>query len=191
MVSFRKFVSLLEIRNFEKKEEKGMCEEKVTVYCGNGKGKTTAALGYAIQCAGQGKSVIIIQFLKGKKEGELEFLRRLEPEIKLFSFARSEKNFAELSEEEQQEESMNIRNGFNFAKKVLVTGECNLLILDEFLGLLDNQMISREDLESLMNARSEDTEIMFTGRVMSDVLRQFAGKIYEIQSEGKEEQESY
>ena len=78
---------------------------------------------------------------------------------------------------------MNIRNGFNFAKKVLVTGECNLLILDEFLGLLDNQMISEEELESLMSARSEDTEIMFTGRVMSDALRKYVGKIYKIQSE--------
>lgn len=157
-----------------------MCEKKVTVYCGDGKGKTTAALGYAIQSVSQGNSVIIIQFLKGKREEELEFLRRLEPEVKVFSFARSEKNFAELSEEEQQEESMNIRNGFNFAKKVLVTGECNVLILDEFLGLLDNKMISEEDLEILMNAKSEDTEIMFTGRIMSDALRQYVGKIYEI-----------
>lgn len=157
-----------------------MCEKKVTVYCGDGKGKTTAALGYAIQSASQGNSVIIIQFLKGKREDEMEFLRRLEPEVKFFSFARSEKNFTELSEEEQQEEGMNIRNGFNFAKKVLVTGECSLLILDEFLGLLDNKMISEEDLEILMNAKSEDTEIMFTGRNMSDALRKYVGTIYEI-----------
>ncbi len=160
-----------------------MYEENVIVYCGDGKGKTTAALGYAIQCASRGENVIIIQFLKGRREEELEFLRRLEPEIKLFSFARSEKNFTELSEEEQQEESMNIRNGFNFAKKVLVTGECNLLVLDEFLGLLDNQMISEEELEVLMNSKSEDTKIMFTGRVMNDDLRKYAGKIYKIHSE--------
>lgn len=160
-----------------------MYDEKVTVYCGDGKGKTTAALGYAIQSAGQGNSVIIIQFLKGKKETEMELLRRLEPEIKFFSFAKTQKNFAELSEEEQQEESMNIRNGFNFAKKVLLTGECNLLILDEFLGLLDNGMISEEDLGILMNAKSEDTEIMFTGRVISDMLRRYAGKIYEIHAD--------
>lgn len=160
-----------------------MYDNKVTVYCGNGKGKTTAALGYAMQCASQGKSVIIIQFLKGKKEEELEFFRRLEPELKIFSFARSEKNFIELSEEEQQEESMNIRNGFNFAKKVLVTGECNLLILDEFLGILNNRMISEEELESLMNAKSEDMEIICTGRVMNEALRKYAGKVYEVNSE--------
>lgn len=162
------------------RKENGMCEEKITVYCGDGKGKTTAALGYAIQSASQGDSVIIIQFLKGKREKELEFLRRLEPEVKVFSFSRSEKNFSDLSEEEQQEEEINIRNGFNFARKVLVTGECSILILDEFLGLLDNRMVSQEDLDSLMAARSEDTEIMFTGRVMSDLLDRYVERIYKI-----------
>lgn len=157
-----------------------MCEEKVTVYCGERKGKTTAAFGCAVQAASQGDSVIIIQFLKGKREEELEFLRRLEPEVKVFSFARSEKNFTDLTREEQQEEEMNIRNGFNFARKVLVTGECSLLILDGFLGLLDNHMISGEDLDSLMCAKSEDTQIVFTGGVMSDLLRRYAGNVYEI-----------
>ena len=157
-----------------------MCKEKVTVYCGDGKGKTTAALGYALQAAGQGDNVIIIQFLKGRKEEEMEYLRRLEPEIKFFRFAKTEKNFAELSKEEQEEEAINIRNGFNFARKVLVTGECSLLILDEFLGLWENRLIYVEDLDSLMNAASEDTEIIFTGRVMGDSLRKYIGKVYEI-----------
>ncbi|MCI9083955.1 MAG: cob(I)yrinic acid a,c-diamide adenosyltransferase [Lachnospiraceae bacterium] len=157
-----------------------MCEEKVTVYCGEKKGKTTAAFGCAVQSASQGDSVIIIQFLKGKREEELEFLRRLEPEVKVFSFARSEKNFTDLNKEEQQEEEMNIRNGFNFARKVLVTGECSLLILDGFLGLLDNQMISGEELDTLINAKSEDTKIVFTGGAMNDILRRYADKIYEI-----------
>ena len=155
-----------------------MCEEKVTVYCGEKKGKTTAAFGCAVQSASQGDSVIIIQFLKGKREEELEFLRRLEPEVKVFSFARSEKNFTDLNKEEQQEEEMNIRNGFNFARKVLVTGECSLLILDGFLGLLDNQMISGEELDTLINAKSEDTKIVFTGGAMNDILRRYADKIY-------------
>lgn len=56
----------------------------VQVYCGGGKGKTTAALGQGIRAASQGKSVIIIQFLKRKNEEEIDFIRRLEPEIKLF-----------------------------------------------------------------------------------------------------------
>lgn len=162
-----------------------MREQKVIVYCGEGKGKTAAALGYAIQSASHGERVIIIQFLKGKKSQEMEFLRRLEPEVKAFSFTRLGKDFAEMSEEERQEEGMNIRNGFNFAKKVLVTGECSLLVLDDFLSLLNNGMVSQEDLEALMKACSEDTELIFTGRGMNEALEAFAGKIYEIREESQ------
>lgn len=162
-----------------------MREQKVTVYCGEGKGKTAAALGYAIQSASHGENVIIIQFLKGKKSEEMEFLRRLEPEVKVFSFTRLGKNYAELSEEERQEEGMNIRNGFNFAKKVLVTGECSLLVLDDFLSLLNNGLVTREDLEILMKARSEDTELIFTGRGMNEALEPYAGEIYEIREESR------
>lgn len=59
----------------------------IQVYYGEGHGKSTAAIGNAIRIASEGKSVIIIQFLKGKNENELTFLSRLEPEIKIFRFA--------------------------------------------------------------------------------------------------------
>lgn len=160
-----------------------MSKGNVIVYYGEGKGKTTSALGHAIRSAGQGKSVIIIQFLKGKNEDEISFIRRLEPEIKFFRFEKSQENFNLLSEEEKKEESMNIKNGFNFAKKVLMTGECNILILDEFLGLLDKRVITMEDLESLLQVKAEDTEIIFTGRVMDEKLRDYADEIYKIQPE--------
>lgn len=160
-----------------------MSKGNVLVYYGEGKGKSTSALGHAIQSASQGKSVIIIQFLKGKNDDEISFIRRLEPEIKFFRFEKSQENFDQLSEEEKKEESMNIKNGFNFAKKVLVTGECNVLILDEFLGLLDKQVISIEELESMLQAKSEDTEIIFTGRVMDENLSRYANEIYRIQAE--------
>ena len=64
-----------------------------------------------------------------------------------------------------------------------MTGECNLLVLDSFLELLDNKMVSEEDLEILMNAKSEDTEIMFTGKHINEALRKYIGKIYEIHAE--------
>ncbi len=160
-----------------------MSKGNVIVYYGEGKGKTTSALGHAIRSASQGKSVIIIQFLKGKNEDEISFIRRLEPEIKFFRFEKSQENFNLLSEEEKKEESMNIKNGFNFAKKVLMTGECNILILDEFLGLLDKRVITMEDLESLLQVKAEDTEIIFTGRVMDEKLRDYADEIYKIQPE--------
>lgn len=160
-----------------------MSKGNVLVYYGEGRGKTSSALGHAIHAASQGRSVIIIQFLKGKNDDEISFIRRLEPEIKFFRFEKSQENYDELSEEEKKEECMNIKNGFNFAKKVLVTGECSVLILDEFLGLLDNHVITNEELESMFQAKSEDTEIIFTGRVMDANLIKYADEIYKIQPE--------
>ena len=63
-----------------------MSTGKIQVYYGAGRGKTSAALGYAIHEASKGESVIVIQFLKRKDEDEISFLGRLEPEIRLFRF---------------------------------------------------------------------------------------------------------
>lgn len=58
----------------------------VHIYTGDGRGKSPAALGRAVQAAAAGEQVVIIQFLKGKGLEDTEFVRRLEPEIKLFRF---------------------------------------------------------------------------------------------------------
>ena len=150
----------------------------VQVYYGAGKGKSTAALGKAILAASEGKAVFIIQFLKGKTNERTEFLKRLEPDIKIFRFEKSEGYFNELSKEEQEEESANIRNGVNFAKKVLSTGECDLLILDEALGLVDSGLLKMEDLKNLISARVEDMDLILTGRVLSEGLREYVDEIY-------------
>ena len=69
----------------------------VQIYSGEGHGKSAAALGRAIQVASSGKNVVIINFLKGTQNEE--FLKRLEPEIKIFRFEKSEEEFAQLSED--------------------------------------------------------------------------------------------
>lgn len=94
-----------------------MSTGKIQVYYGAGRGKTSAALGYAIHEASKGESVIVIQFLKRKDEDEISFLGRLEPEIRLFRFQKSEKYYNELPDEGQLEEQMNMKNGINYARK--------------------------------------------------------------------------
>ena len=148
-----------------------MATGSVQVYYGAGRGKSPAALG---------KTVFIIQFLKGKSDEEMEFLKRLEPEIKFFRFEKSEEYFSELSEEEQLEEVKNIKNGINFAKKVLTTGECDLVILDEVLGLVDHGLIDAEELKTLIGARLDDTDLIMTGWVLSDELRPYIDEIYHL-----------
>lgn len=146
-----------------------MAEGRVTIYTGTGHGKTQAALGNALQRAALGKYVVIIQFLKGKGLKETEFLQRLEPEIKLFRFEKSTENFTERTEEEKREEIAHIRNGFNFARKVISTGGCSLLVLDEVLGLVDNEIITTEDLHSLLDLRGEMDVIMTGISIKEDI----------------------
>ena len=155
-----------------------MNQGSIIVYYGNGKGKSSSAIGHAIYAASEGESVAIIQFLKGNNQKEIDFLKRLEPEVRLFSF---EKN-AELSEEQKQEAIINIKNGLNFAKKVLVTGESTILVLDEILGLLARNIITIEDIKVLIDAKDEGTELILTGTEMNKELMQYVDAVYEIKS---------
>lgn len=157
-----------------------MSTGKIQVYYGAGRGKTSAALGYAIHEASKGESVIVIQFLKRKDEDEISFLGRLEPEIRLFRFQKSEKYYNELPEEEQLEEQMNMKKGINYARKVLQTGECNILILDEVLGLLNEQIVSEEEILHLMELKSDDMDLIMTGQIISDGILAHADEVYEI-----------
>lgn len=159
-----------------------MEEGFVRIFGGEGKGKTGAAVGQGIKAASEGKSVVIIQFLKGRPCGEYEIIRKLEPEIKLFSFEKSEECFVELSEERKREEAQNIRNGLNFAKKVLVTGECDLLILDEILGLIDNHIIDIEDLRTIIEAKPEGTSVIMTGIHVREEVCRMADEVTELKT---------
>ncbi len=161
-------------------KEETMSTGKIQVYYGEGKGKTSAALGYAIHEASKGESVIVIQFLKRKDEDEISFLGRLEPEIRLFRFQKSEKYYHELPQEEQLEEQMNMKNGINYARKVIQTGECDILILDEVLGLLDEEIVPEEEILHLMELKSDDMHMIMTGQVISDGILEQADDVYEI-----------
>lgn len=154
----------------------------VQIYTGEGHGKSSAAMGKAIGVACEGKKVVIINFLKGMRNDEFEFLKRLEPEIKIFRFEKSEEKFDELSAEKQQEEIINIKNGLNFAKKVLTTGECNLLILDEVLGLIDNNIISVDELKMILECKSDDVSVIMTGVRLDDSVCELADEISQVES---------
>ncbi len=158
--------------------EKGL----ISIFCGEGKGKTSAAIGQGLKAANEGKTVVIIQFLKGKTSGEFDILKRLEPEIKLFRFEKSDICFDDLPPEKQREESLNIRNGLNFAKKVLVTGECDVLILDEFLGLIDNKIMDIGDLKELLNSKPEEVGIVMTGINIKDEVIKCVDEITRLET---------
>lgn len=158
--------------------EKGM----IYIYSGDGHGKSPAALGKALQKACDGENVVIICFLKKRGISESEFVRRLEPEIKIFRFEKSDADFMQLSEESKTEEIVNIKNGLNFAKKVMNTGECSLLILDEVLELVDNGIISVEELETLLLCKPDDMDVIMTGVAINEKVYKLADEVTKVET---------
>ena len=156
-------------------------EGLVQIYCGPGKGKTSVAIGQAIRAVGHGKTAIVIQCLKGRATSELDYLSVLEQNVRLFRFEKKDKYYEDLTDEEKQEENCNIRNGLNYARKVLVTQECDMLILDEILGAVEFGIITEEEVEELIRTKDEETELILTGNVVPDRLREAADRVVSLE----------
>jgi len=152
---------------------------KVVAFTGSGRGKTSAAIGQALMAAARGEQVIVIQFLKGREIPDSDLFRRLEPEIRIFRFEKSDRTFDSMTPEEKEEEVLNLRNGLHFARKVLDTAECDLLVMDEVLGLLEEGIMTAKELEELLENRM-DTDVILTGNTMSSSICSCADEISEI-----------
>ena len=166
-----------------KNEMQNMKKGTVHVICGPGKGKSASVVGYGVLGALSDKKVIVVQFLKGMlEEDDVEILKRLEPEMKVFSFARSHGLFEDLPEDQKKEEIFNLKNAFNFARKVMVTGECDTLILDEVLGLVDWNVISVEDFIHFLENKDSEMNLIMTGHTCPDGIRPYVDYISYIEN---------
>lgn len=154
----------------------------IRAYFGNGRGKTAAALGYAVTQAARGASVIIIGFLKQRDDEVFDYLTRLEPEIRCFRFQKSKELFEELPPECRNDEVMNMKNGLNYAKKVLQIGECDILILDEVLGLVDHGIITADELLELAGSGEEHMQVIVTGQKLDEALKFRIPCVYELKT---------
>lgn len=152
----------------------------IRAFYGQGKGKTSAAVGQALREAEEGEHITIIQFLKGKAAAEFRILDKLEPDVQFFRFDQSESSYCELSLQEREEEKQNIRNGFNFAKKVIETGESDVIILDELLGLIDLGIIQIKDVEELLRLDGDYKRLFITGNNLAEELVPYIDVICEI-----------
>jgi cob(I)alamin adenosyltransferase len=141
----------------KEKKELGL----VHVYTGDGKGKTTAALGLAMRAAGHGLKVHMIQFMKGDiNYGELasaEFL----PNITIIQFGRP--TFVDYENPAEEDRKL-AQDGLAHARKVMADEKPDLLILDELNVAVDFRLISAEDVCELLDAKPQDMEIVITGR---------------------------
>ena len=152
----------------------------VQVYTGNGKGKTTAAVGLAVRAAGNEYTVYMVQFLKGSKTGELESAKKLAPFFNIFRFETKRGFFWTLNDEEKIELKKEIQKAYEFCMEALKEEKCDILIMDEVMGALSNGLISEEQLLELIENKPSNIELILTGRNVPEAIIDKANLVTEM-----------
>jgi len=148
----------------------------IQVYTGNGKGKTSAALGLALRAVGAGLKVYIAQFVKGMKYSELEALKRF-PEITLEQFGRE----CFIHQQPQEEDIAIARRGLNRVKEVLASGRYHLVILDEANIATYFQLFSVDELLQVLKQKPLEVELVITGRYADQKVVEKADLVTEME----------
>lgn len=151
----------------------------VHIYCGDGKGKTSAAVGLAVRAAGRGMKVLVVRFLKTENSGEVEVLRSI-PGITVTPCDRTFGFVFRMTEEQKQEAALYYQRRFETAVAEAVQGQYDLLILDEILASCNYGMVKEQSVTEFLKNRPENLEVVLTGRDPSDVLLELADYVSEI-----------
>ena len=148
----------------------------IHLYCGDGKGKTTAAAGLAARAAGSGMKVLFCQFFKDGSSSELESLRRLGIETRNPSAVFG---LYKYMTEEQRKETREAHNELLYGV-IADAGRYDLIVLDEAVSTYRYQMLDREKLISLLKTEGQSREIVLTGRKPADELVEAADYVTEM-----------
>lgn len=155
--------------------DKGLCH----IYFGNGKGKTTAALGLGLRASGRGKRVLLVRFLKGKDSGELTSILQL-PNFDILD-GPEHINFTFLMDDAERQETREICSALlSSAADVAASGGYDLLILDEVLSAVSAGMLMEEPLISLVKGRPQGLEVVLSGNPAPPEIIALADYVSEI-----------
>lgn len=147
----------------------------VHVYTGNGKGKTTAALGLALRAVGAGKKVFIAQFVKGMKYSELKSLAEIDDiDVKQYGLD------CFIVNKPKKEDIEAARIGLEESAEILKNGEYDIVILDEANIAVYFELFSIEELIEIVENRKQNIEVIITGRYADPMLIDFADLVTEM-----------
>jgi cob(I)alamin adenosyltransferase len=156
--------------------EKGL----IIVYYGNGKGKTTAALGVALRSIGYDHNVCMIQFIKGEWDyGELYSSNKLKPNFELIVTG---KGFVGIIDDDHliEEHIQSSKNALKIAREKISSNKYNTIILDEINYALKLNLITENEIISLLNFKPEELNIIMTGNHLSSKILELADLVTEM-----------
>lgn len=151
----------------------------IQIYTGNGKGKTTAAMGLSIRAAGNGMKVCIVQFLKAWKTGELNSLEKLD-NIDVFRFQTIKKFTWQLNEEEFNALKLEVKKTYDFILEVFEEKKYDVVIVDEIMGALGAKLLTEQEVLDLMDRKPETIELVMTGRNPTEAIINKADLVTEM-----------
>lgn len=158
------------------KLEKGCLQ----IYTGDGKGKTTAALGLAVRASGNGLKVYMVQFLKSGFTGELSIAEKLKENFKIIRFGKKRGFFWTLNEGEKLQVKDEVQEAYRFCLQALRERQCDILIMDEIMGTISNGLVTKEQILELIEARPKDMELILTGRYTPEEIIEKADLVTEM-----------
>jgi cob(I)alamin adenosyltransferase len=138
------------------------------IYTGNGKGKTSAALGLAFRAAGSGIRSIVIQFMKGRPSGEIDAAAKLDGLVTIEQYGSD--RFCRPDDGSFKEHREHALRGLDRARTAISCGGYSIVILDEIITAAKFGIISDEDIIALIREKPESVELVLTGRGASDEL---------------------
>ena len=151
----------------------------IHIYCGDGKGKTSAAIGLAVRAAGSGLKVLFTRFLKNESSGELAILDDIS-QIKVLHLEKSYGFFKNLSEEKKQEVRETYLQLWRAIELEILTGRYDVLVIDEFMAAYRYGLIPNEEAVQFLKDRPDNLEVVLTGRDPSEDLIRIADYVSEI-----------
>ena len=150
----------------------------IQIYTGNGKGKTTAALGLALRAAGAGKKIFIGQFLKSGNYSELKALKKLADQIKVEHYGLG--RFVKGNPSKEDIEA-GIK-GYKRVARIIEKGEHDLVILDEGNIAVKYKLFSEQELLDLFEKKPDHVEVVVTGRGASQAIMEKADLVMEMKA---------
>ena len=157
-----------------------MKQSCIHIYCGDGKGKSTAAMGLALRAAGSGEKVLVTQFLKDGTSSELKILREL-PGVQVRTCEKKFGFFWNMTEEQKVQAKEAYEELFEKAAQIATEENIFLLVMDEFMAAYNHGMIDQEKALKFLKERPEKLEVVLTGRDPAPELVELADYVSEIQ----------